>query len=47
MCGLLACLALSTFLVLLMMPITGNTFWTIILALCVLVVILVVSTSNY
>lgn len=47
MCGLLTCLALFCFLGILMLPVTGNTFWTVILAFCVLIVILVVSTSQY
>lgn len=47
MCGLLACLALLSFIGLIVLPVTGNTFWTVVLALCILVVILVVSTSQY
>lgn len=44
MCGLLACLALFSFLGLLILPVTGNTLWTIILVICIMIFIVCVST---
>lgn len=47
MCGLFACLALLCFLGLIILPVTSNTLWTVVLAICILIFILVVSTNQY